>query len=412
MGPMLHSVARIFGLAIVLACGVPVFGQPAPYPALKDVDLTPAIQYLGKYVYTLKQPVYVWNWFNADGRKNQIWNQQFPSNDPVALKHLQSLSRNFWDGYCTRNADLDPAECPKGKPNEFSTVDSYGAGLYVAVDPVISSKFGRIETGQWNLMQVQLPAGLRVVDLTIDAGFLPQEVMAILRPLGCEGNRTRLEGLLQAPHSGYSDRDPDPCDLAIRYIFKEVLKIDAFAYDYVGASIKECREGSHHDAALVIVDGKSLNQTSDVRIFNAHSTDDKVDRARVQSFFYKAVADEDYRSTFYQNYFAIKGIPGHPDFRFWNYRRKFLTHTIEIIACPASAANSATEPANCVHDIPAPVFAQATYPTVMTKSDVPMTLESTQDLLWPDLEGVSADPNLSSWITQNLFHCSRRSDYL
>jgi hypothetical protein len=381
----------------------------ANYPALKGVDLSSAIRFFKPFVKTLKQPIYLWSWFDARGR-NPIWTSNVPASDSIAADHVASASRLYWQSFCTGDSSQDPSDCQVDQTRmQFGSGNMYGPGFYAAVDPVTTSDYGNPSQGNWVLLQIKLPVGFKIVDYVAAYNTsMPSDVEQTLQTLGCPfSGYSFYESVFALNRSG---RSYGKCSLAMRYIFRDVLQIDAFDYSYQGTLFPECKV-QNHETAFVITNDEAFDSWShrgatqaEVKVFNKMTTDAREDRVRIQSFFYKAESKDTSSDTYkIQNYYAANGIPGHPNSYVLNMDMSQMLMTV----CPQNA--TAIEQCTKNMAIDSSIL-QAPAKTLISKSAPPQDWDG-GGLLWDDLDGVPRDANLDKFITDDLFRCSRPSDF-
>ena len=389
-------------------------------------------RYLWARMFTLRQPVYVWSWAN-----DRYWHTPTDPHSSEGYRRFQKQSTLFFEGYCSPNAALNPADCPA--PETITADLLYGRGsengsaLYAAADPVATSDFGHDD--QWNLMQIQLTPGLRVLDIRREEK-LPAPVMAALESLGCNAvkeswniRRIFSLGARGQPFAPVSDT----CAVGMRSILKDILKIDAFAYDYSSAEFSECddpRFGNNlksdlgdgrsqnpsRNTAFVITSGKHIAPTQ-VMVFNSSTREAREDRVRIQSLFYKADVDFPARVAL-GYYYKIAQSKTAPVLNAGFIDGASQTCTLSSdaqsqceILINFCGRNGECRDLKGFASVPPPTI-PFKLPVTMQSASTPMSLSmrmQMEHLLWADLEGVAPDLNLGVWVTQNLFGCQPRS---
>jgi hypothetical protein len=324
-------------------------------------DDRPLKEFLDSKIKELKEPIYVWHWYNARGR-NPIWTEKISAHDRAGFNHFEHMSSLFFQTFCTNEKTQDPSDCTRTDSLSHGIGNMYGPGLYVATDPVATANYGG--GNGWVLLQIRLPKGFRYFDLKHD-GFatLPQNVTDVLRPYNCGDfhNSPSLDSLLAigrysfgSSYSNYSSQ----CVLKVRAILKDHVRMDGFSYSYNASTFEQCKQGgwySHdHAAAFVLTSTRGVT-ANHVRVFNSQTTDAFSDRVRIQTLFY---------------YVDIKAI-GISKFK------AIALHDIRM-----SQANA---PAN-----------QGLGYNSQTWSP---------SLLWPDLEGAALDFQVASWLPNYLYQC-------
>lgn len=423
-------------------------------PAWAATDPSPLSVFLSQYVYELTRPIYTWNWSNAAGR-DPIWLTNLSAFSPAGIDHLKSTTSRYWQSFCSKNAKLNPPDCGDAQftPDGYiGQGNMYGPGLYAAVDPVSTMSYGG-GNQNWVLMQIRLPKGLRILDLQRDGSMnLPLKVQKYLLGLNCPAawmkNSAQLTSMLSANETYKNGRAmfaggddhivvSDECLLAIRKILKDDLQIDAFAYSYQGSEFRECdlpvdgtnyyltysQSGNNPRRQVAFVIANAVRFSSDdIRVFNSQTTDDREDRVRIQSLFYKADVDSAYRVA--MRYFRSLSYPDYPGQQVsslypncnWDSQSNKQSCKLQISMC---------KDGNNCQNVDAPSMPPSLFgnmETVMSSRNVPETLNPyaysiTTDqlpkptLLWADLDGDPVDQTLSAWVTNQLFGCSQDLEY-
>jgi hypothetical protein len=405
--------------------------------------------FMSNYVYQISQPVYVWNWFNANGH-DKIWTSKLSATSSAGYDHLVSGASKYWESLCGKDTSLNPPDCPKTPSSDIAlgTGNSYGPGLYFALDPVATRSYGGGQNTGWVLMQLHLPKGLLVMDLSRDGNQqAPLKVQRAMIALGCPKEMIAA-GQMQFGNfffgmnnynatNGFTDSSgkhiaiPDQCILSVRKILKDDLQIDAFVYGYSSTEFKECDQpvspqyydqesgnNPNRSAAMVLLNAKKFT-AQDVRVFNAQTPDDKEDRLRIETLFYKA--DVESKTVRYKNYFGANGIPGYPGYQYsGNYSNCSSDSTgkytcaMQITICQVNGGNCQQIDAPAVPDVTMSAIISAKNPPKVTEeywySGGQPTLQPGY-LHWKDLDGVPVDATVNTWIVDNLFGCKADPEY-
>jgi len=403
-------IAKIM-MAAFCALAVTAHAADVNYPALKGIDLTPAVNYLKRYVRVTSHPVYTWNWFNAKGHSD-MWAGNFAADDGMGLTHVQNSIPLFWNSYCTGDGGKDPADCPHNKKSlDYGGGNTYGPGLYLALDPAITQEFGVDKGADWVLLQVKLPKGTRLINTmsSISNHTPPQAVMDVFIKLGCEVHWSNaLDSLLALTGDRNSSSTPAACLLGVRKIFKDILKIDGFVYPYEAITYPECGNADNHAVAIVMTSDRVFDNPAsgaEVLAFNNKSTDHVEDRVRITSMFLYAVqmnADKMYDKIALYN-ISRAGFPGHPGKDVYTIApQDGGKYTAEL--CPR------TGDMDCDHNVDVPASFMQAFPTTLS-GKYPTPGYEGEGPMWPDLDGQPTTPDLKAWITKNLFSCAQPSDY-
>ena len=365
----------------------------------RTVDISPAVSYYAQFVHTLDQPTYTWNWFGYQSR-DPIWQTKLPADHRAGLDHARGLADKYWRAFCSPDATQNSAPCQPLDSDYGVKTNMYGPGLYLAVDPVVTQRFGGKEQ-EWVLLQVRLPARTKYIDIMQAPHDVPSNVRAVFAALNCPVEaytRGPFLNYLLSSGSTYFRKlyaTPDSCKDGIRKIFQTELGIDAFFFEYETVDFPECRQNPHHGAGILLIN-PDLLEANDVRVFNRLSTDDISDRARIQSLFYKAMHDMPEVAEL--NY--APHVPASPDPALFYQRIDFKCSnslcTAQAMYCRRGQCQSIAMP-----DAPVPA-----YPTAMSQATAPLSQAlGNQSLLWPDLEGHQTDPDISNWMHTNLAFC-------
>ena len=263
--------------------------NPQALPERHPADasrLTESEDYFQSKIKTISKSALVYNWFSTD--KSSPLAQHISSGDPIGYEDFQRSASKFWKSY---------------GQGEY---DYYGAGLYAAVDPVFSESYsGRDDAGgAWEVLQIQLPIGFRFIDVNRGAKeILPVAVKRDMESYGC--HFVTLEDVFI--QSGKHSAPIEPTCLAhLTEVFDHDLQLDGFTYRFGSQFYAACNmpEGplsgvpsSLADArfdrpsAFIITNSRRF-QASDIRIFNAQTSDSKPNRHHIESMFVKALAED------------------------------------------------------------------------------------------------------------------------
>lgn len=188
--------------------------------------LEPAIQ-------TLTRDIHTYHWAALSKVLGTSTTPLAPQNDERARNYLSYLASLFWD--------------PKSSGGGVG-----GSGLYVALDPVITSGYGPVNSPQsWFLAQILLPSGTRILDTRL-AGQLTyrgpsssasQEYQDAMTAFGCR--YPSLSSVLTSPEI-VSSNEQDflkvaPCRALRDALFSE-LKVRVVRYPYEAQGFSMCRE--------------------------------------------------------------------------------------------------------------------------------------------------------------------------
>jgi len=411
--------------------------------------------FLNNYVYELDQPVYVWSWYTVDGRTS-VWKSPISATDYAGYAHLESTTARYLNSFCTKNAALNPSDCPAPSTEQYGVGNMYGPGLYFALDPVATASYGGSSTNGWVLMQVHFPKGFRIMDIRRDGSMtFPMRLQRNLIALGCPKEwATSSQGLDQIfrLNNDYNGQGQgvynsstgqnvkltisDQCLLAMRKMLKDDLQIDAFFYSYNSTEFKECDlppdqnnsygyngggNNPNRQGAFVMVKTDQLNPR-DVRVFNSGTRDDKEDRIRIESLFYKT--DVDSQSTISENYYKKMSFPNNPGYSYSGLTSKCDTDSSGKYLCKQAIYLCSDHGGGCITIEPPSLPPTPVMATQISKDHPPGSspemsangwysrgTDSNKHLLWPDIDGESITPDLNNWTKENLFGCKADAEY-
>jgi len=339
------SACIIFGWLALLTAG-PIYAANAPN-MVQGVDASPLLDFLNTQIMTTTVPFEMFHY--VDGAKHLPG--KFSADDPRGYAYIK-YNATQWVQHMGQTA-----------------LSVFGMGLYLASDPIVSHAWG--DSATWTLLEVEIPVGMRVIQTGIGASEnvnLPDSAVEVLTKFGCPSSLT-MQYLLSWQYYN----DAPQCVRAMREVI-EILKLDAFSYQFGGGYFKVCEQRSphaEHGRAFVILSDRWLKPGT-VRIFNAQTTDAHDERLRIESSFLKSATE-------YSQRFPDGG--------------DMATYYLYLIS-----------PANYT----------APYPTIINRDRLPYyTQVSTSGdvVFWPDLQGAMTDPKLDEWIEANWLGCSDKPQY-
>jgi hypothetical protein len=219
--------ARRAALALVALAAWPQAARSEPPEA--EAALT---AWATSLVSTIDHPTYVFNY----GYRPYM---PFPLTGPVQFDHPE-LGK-----YLAKRASR--FENPDTKPQPFVMA----GGLYASLDPVIGRTFGGIGD-EWVLVRVELPRGLRYLDLRRSAPTVDQPLelgpalAEALRQAGC--TPPSVQSLFVGVESA-------SCR-AIALPALRSLQVQAILYDYATADLPGCPPGRR--GAFILLDAEAL----------------------------------------------------------------------------------------------------------------------------------------------------------
>lgn len=380
----------------------------------KDVDITVAIKIFDSAVFQLKQDYETFHWEttgnDGDGEEQ--------------VKIAKTMGRSFWNWF-------GPTETQKG--------GYYGYGLYVAVDPIITNNYGSADSN-WSLLKLTLPQGLKVLninDVTFSNSLDPakhffsegeiHEFKSILQSFNCAYGTTRVLNGLFGDGGAYLRPE---CRGLVKRIFSEILKIDAFMYQYHKQNYHTCEEANSNEfnetkgaypngKALVILTSHWMNQNN-VKFYNQNSTYDEETRIKIQTLFLKN--PETYVSGTEKALKTMKQI-----------KEKLLEILSSNLEMTAQEITSTCDSQNCSLQLKIcdpknqcenrdlgvyPLFKASDNDLITTEEAKLGTYNSSgvvyrrgYQLLWKNLEGKQKNTHLSEWV-KSFIGCSGESPFL
>jgi len=405
-------------LAGALLTGAASFADDSAKP-----DDQIAADYLAQYVYELTTPMFVFHWFSAEGR-NSIWKTAQSYKSEAGYDHLASMSVHYWASLCSKNAALNPSDCPSVGTEQFGQGNMYGPGLYAALDPVATMDYGGGSNGQtWILLKIRLPVGFRFINLKRDGtNAMPLRVQKVLSAYQCPTHwidvRSGLDGLMRANNTymynsaGYSSESDvhltDTCLLELRHLLKDHLKINGLLYGYSATSFLECGGYSTNQADLsgtawVIADSSPFTY-DDVQVFSSNTPDGDEERIRIQSMFYTAQRAQDASYGQTPQGFQDRKYPQFP-----NYTVSRVSSGCDLDAISQKRKCGVVltlQNSGSGED----VTVVEPYPSMtgkMSDQRLPQWFANYNrgQALWPDLLNNDIDPKLTDWMKANLVSC-------
>ncbi len=323
---------------------------PQEGPIDVAAEITNLTQQLEPLVQELNRGYFVWHWLKGYER----WEEKLDAFDSLGSEYVREKAGYYFASLCPGGYVLPDESSPVSEkllatlecvgPQKVSgQANLYGPGLYVAPDPALTKSYGG--GANFGLIQIYLPEGFRILDL-VNLNRDSPELSRTLSRLGC--GVTTLRDLMRI--SSLNPNRPDKtCQLAVRKVLKEALKLDGFVYSYNGvtnfpscpaatdkASVNGAIVPFDRTGAFVITSFEKLGKDSgSIKVFNLKSDDATVDRRRIQTLI-----------------MAARG--------------------------PVSDDRK---------------------------------IEGSESLVWPDLDGQSVFPAIEGWMKENIYGCSDSVPY-
>ena len=221
------------------------------------------VDFLRPFVRSIDHSVFIYHWSRANPRTNGQ-NQLLSASDPRAYRYVTRVAPVYYSGW--------------GKADDDSIL---GPGLYFSSDPVDTRDFGGYAKGAWTLIQLELPAGFSVLDVSTDfQGIIfPPSVSKALTRIGCES--IARDGVLAAFVRPTDTHVSAECRLAMRKILDERLAFDAIVYTYGSMNYPQC-DWTSHQTAFVLTNSRHVS-AGQVRGFNSTTADESVSRRHIQA---------------------------------------------------------------------------------------------------------------------------------
>lgn len=346
----------------------------------ENKDLSPLIELYQKQIYTLKKTVVVYNWSVNAGL----------GDDPSQIQTAKSSANTFWNAF--------------GNSNNGGNM--YGYGLYAAIDPFISSGFGG-SGDSWRILEMKLPQGFRVLDLTIPVNITDSNLKARIN---------EILGFFECPYNADPDKLmmnggaalTEKCQLLVRKLFQEVLKIDGFFYSYSSAYMKGCdRSSSSSYKAIVITQDHWMN-SENVSFYTPTSTHKIEERIRIQTLLLLSATDSKQFEVFTSENkkLMIDFLDIHPQHSLHKSTTRCdgdsCTITINFCNRQNSCENLDLLP------IPRPDGPLITSSEALKKHKNSSFLAK---LLWKDIEGQPKSATIKEWIVNNIYGCDGAKPY-
>jgi hypothetical protein len=368
----------IFTITIIVFMSWLAVAENTKYE-LDGFDITPAVEYFQKMVHPLKQIIYVYHW-NPNGEAR--------GDGPEIFNMVKNNANTFWSMY--------------GDPQTVSG-GMYGRGLYAAADPIHSYGFGG-GPEKWFLLQMALPVGFRLLDIAAETSWvasnnkktISEEMKNIASQFHCDA--------LNNVDSLFADgayKISQQCQNLARKIFKEILKIDGFAYFYGQTSFKDCQSDNYvlGNRAIVITENTWMT-TENIKYFTQKSKHSLEDRIRIETLFYKKI-DANVKLSDSSIEAIAEYLQIHETKEMIGSKSVCSNTTCTIVVRFCDSQNVCDE----VSLAPLPRPSGPLFTEVSAKNTEPGRL------LWPDLEGKAKADNVSEWLKKQMFGCNGELPY-
>ena len=351
-----RRLALTAALVLGFACAESFAQAPSVGRALSRDEIEPLVAFIKKHVVVLEKPIFIYNFFDAKDA-DPVWRSQLSAADPIGYRSVQVSAEGYWRGQ-----------------GEDSGSNTMGNGLYAALDPVATRSYGGEE--DFVLRRMELPKGARIVNLLNSTSKIPDDVVKIYESLGCVWRNGAIPGGSVRRLFEAKPGSSQLCFDTLRNIVDGELRVDALVYRCSAAVFRDCSPSVRPStepplsttlftrferrSAFVILSNRWMRPES-VRVFNRHTTDALDERLKIQSMYYKTVAD-----------MASDPAMG-----------RSLAHSSGWTELP-----------------------KFEYPTEISASNRPFTSGPFKGLLWDDLEGKQTDPHIGRYIQQTQLGCT------
>lgn len=259
----------------------PLTAQQAPV-MFNGFDVTEFVEFAKHDLREVTTPFTLYHWDKSG--QHSSWSNITSPHDPAFAQMI-------------RNAAPTPFRT-LGPHGVFS--EMYGAGFYLAVDPVATRSYGggldefdyektvlekAAPDQNWQLVQLTLPIGFRFLDLAEAQPFTPA-VRPILDHFGCKPPQNSADGFFVAGGTGLTAE----CADFVRFVYQTTFAIDAIAYRYESAKFAACEAGlklrpNDDPLAFVITNGQHI-ESQNVTVWHSQTTDEFENRKLLESLFY------------------------------------------------------------------------------------------------------------------------------
>lgn len=390
----------------------------------ENFDIAPMVAAAKKDVRSVVTPFKLYNWTprgNAPYYRNAKG-----SHDPIFTANAKNLGRLFWSQW----------GLPDAKGN------MYGQGLYAALDPVATFSYSRgtsyPQTDEFQLIEMSIQKDFKFLQLSRDyfktgstssntsSSYYPSSSLstwsstpgaqAVLTQFGCTNSNANSQfqnGGVGYYSSSYSSSSGtvSPCNKLMKYIYKDLLKVDALAYDYNAQSFLTCSAGrsnyySSSAPAFVIMNDAWMND-SNIAYYNRRTKDAVESRRTIQTLFMneieanKIVAD----LKTVARPAIIQILTQHP-----NYVIRNGGTSCSVYGCNMTIKGCAEEDeTNCVG-----TAIRLPMPNADTLTQTMAASTGYGKLLWNDLEGLKKTPkaDIDSWLISNRMGCDGTAPYV
>ena len=243
-------------LFTALTLALPAWAQePIVY---EGVDIAPAVEYLKTRIYVTNREFKTYNYARSGPLQDRA----------SAYAVTKARAGAFWREF--------------GKPDLDNI---WGQGMYLAVDPVVTVKYGGGEgdaqsLANFRLTEVTIPVGSRVLMLNLtespSAGL--DTMRAVAAHFDCDRKIDTMGLFFWAAF-----QSKDRCIAFTRKVFQDILQPDLLLYSYSQAVFPNCTRKTGGEAFVVLKGDRWRPQ--DIRVYDRNSRDFTEDRRMIQTLF-------------------------------------------------------------------------------------------------------------------------------
>lgn len=378
-------------LLLGLNCGIAKADQ-ALANGQTSAEFRVIVDYFSQFVRDVHRPFALYHWRKDASLVQSIEAQNNPAK--FGRKIVEQEAGSFIPGLYSKNR----------------SGNAYGGGLYAALDPVATEKYGGKDPDQWALLTLQIPVGFRLLDLRIRDLNLnyPDASLAepILRKYGCQMDEYR-PNVISGVFASFEIQKT--CADLVAKVLAE-LKIDGFIYPYLSTLFKACDKMIDRSAALVFTSKDWLNLPGAKAWLDTSRTNVDLDRRRaIESQFVYAYTNEAFIEQ--NNPFQFDMVSKLLRSRFSNLPEQ-LALFFDNVSCDSDG---------CIFTVSYNTFSGSGRAYISSQDlkrffypSYPANFYVSQEfgmnrLHWNDLAGEPTTPDISKWLRSNLLDCGDAS---
>lgn len=427
--PRLHLSMVFISPLILWSLAASAIPEQESY--FKGVNITPVVEVFRSRVRLVERPFYIYHW----GANADLVNSSEAQNDSGAagVKYLKDSVGGYLGGLSQRGR-------------------SYlrmGPGLYMAADPTSTDDYGGGDPSSWNLLELKLPKGARVLDTNYDSSDFYQNIgliylkhlqlQKVLQSFQCPSDalfayqngeaRSTREFLVNFLVMDYQPA----CAEFLKHVLSNVLKIDALAYSYSSSDFTTCSSSETRRIAFVMVgDAWLAKPDAKARLYTSRTKDNVDSRVIVESVFYELDDQYSRRSSRSRRGYTNGDLTLTGDqvtlllqLAKERLKEKGITSPSFTVAkkkCKPDNANDCSvqleynDYRRNTQDSILISFKDLQMPEPEAEKVSPLKTISAKNppaksrsIHWNDLEGRTVHPNIQGWMQENIFNCGATS---